>query len=135
LEIDPKALAVAKINVDKLTLSISVILSDLLAQSGRDYDVLLCNLPYVPDDFTINRAALQEPKIAIFGGPDGLELYRRLFGQIQELTKQPLYILTEALPPQHHDLAVIAQGAGYKLEQTNDFIQQFALAAKSGAQG
>jgi release factor glutamine methyltransferase len=125
LEIDPKAVEVAQTNVDKHTTIISVIESDLLAQSGKDYDVLLCNLPYVPDDHTVNKAALREPKLAIFGGPDGLGLYRKLFGQIRNLKKRPLYILTESLPPQHGSLAGIAKEHGYQLVQTDDFIQVF----------
>jgi release factor glutamine methyltransferase len=126
LEINDKALKVAKTNVVKFTLGINVICSDLLSQSKRNYDVLLCNLPYVPDDFQINPAALREPRLAIFGGPDGLDVYRRLFSQIEKMPKQPLYILTEALPPQHLQLAGIAQSAGYELQQTVDFIQVFS---------
>jgi release factor glutamine methyltransferase len=127
LEIDQQALKVAKSNVDKFTLNISLIRSDLLAQSGQDYDILLCNLPYVPDDFQINPAAMREPRLAIFGGPDGLDIYRRLFKQIRNLRKQPLYILTEALPPQQAELAAIAKSVGYDLQQADDFIQLFAV--------
>jgi release factor glutamine methyltransferase len=125
LEIDSEAAKIAKINVEKHTTRISVTESDLLAQSGKDYDLLLCNLPYVPDDHTVNQAALHEPKIAIFGGPDGLDLYRRLFQQVQKLQKRPLYILTECLPPQHGRLAAIAARHGYPLEVADDFIQVF----------
>jgi len=131
LEIDPKALKVAKINVDKFTLNIKVLETDLLAQSHQDYDILLCNLPYVPDGYQINQAAMQEPKIAIFGGPDGLDLYRKLFRQIDKLKKQPLYILTEALPPQHAVLEQIAGAAGYKLQLRDDFIQVFERTQKT----
>jgi release factor glutamine methyltransferase len=128
LEIDPKAIKVAKMNVDKFTLSISVIKSDLLDAAAKQYDVLLCNLPYVPDDFRINRAASHEPAIAIFGGADGLDLYRRLFQQINTLKNKPLYILTESLPPQHAALADIATVADYRLLKVDDFIQVFKFA-------
>jgi release factor glutamine methyltransferase len=125
LEIDENALKIAKINVDSLTTSISVILSDLLASSEQDNDVLLCNLPYVPDSHQINQAAAQEPRIAIFGGPDGLDLYRQLFDQVQKLQKLPLFLLLESLPPQHAALEQIAQKAGYQLDQEEDFIQVY----------
>lgn len=125
LEIDPKAAKIAKINVEKHTTSISVIESDLLDGSKKNYDILLCNLPYVPDGDTVNRAASREPSIAIFGGPDGLDLYRKLFLQVQTLKKQPLYILTESLPSQHDTLAITAREGGYELEQSEDFIQVF----------
>ncbi len=126
LEIDPKALAVAKINVDKFTLNVSVMHSDLLAGSSQNYDILLCNLPYVPDNFQLNPAAMREPRIAIFGGPDGLDVYRKLFNQVKNRAKKPLYILSEALPPQHGMMRSIARGAGYKEAQAEDFIQVFA---------
>ena len=129
LEIDPAAVKIAKINVDKFTLNINVIKNDLLAQSAQDYDILLCNLPYIPDDYQINQAASHEPRLAIFGGTDGLDVYRRLFEQIAKLKNQPLYILTESLPPQHATLAQLAAQAGYKLKATDDFIQQFNLAS------
>lgn len=125
LEIDSKALEVAKINVDKFTLDIKTGVSDLLANSNRGHDVLLCNLPYVPDDFQINTAATHEPRIAIFGGPDGLDLYRKLFKQLKNRANRPLYILSESLPPQHTTLAEIAKPYGYTLASENDFIQVF----------
>jgi release factor glutamine methyltransferase len=125
LEIDEKAVEVAKINVDLLTTGLATIQSDLLSETDTDFDVLLCNLPYVPDGYHINTSALHEPKIAIFGGLDGLDLYRKLFKQVQERATRPLYILSEALPPQHPALATIALTQGYQLQQTDDFIQVF----------
>jgi len=128
LEVDPDAIQVAQMNVDKFTANITLRVADLLTGLTREYGVLLCNLPYVPDDYTINRAAMHEPRLAIFGGPDGLNVYRRLFKQTQALSKQPLYILTEALPPQHARLSAIAEQSGYELSATEDFIQVFKLA-------
>jgi release factor glutamine methyltransferase len=128
LEIDPSAIEVAKINVDKFTLNISVLESDLLAQSPQNYHILLCNLPYVPDEHPINKAAEYEPVLAIFAGFDGLYQYRRLFSQAAKLASQPLYILSEAFPPQHKQLKVEAAKQGYKLRQTVDFVQLYELA-------
>jgi release factor glutamine methyltransferase len=125
LDISPEALQVAQINVDKLTSGINVIETDLLQGSGSDYDVLLCNLPYVPDDYSVNLAATHEPAMAIFGGPDGLDLYRKLFDQISRLPKQPLYILSESLPLQHAELQSIAKTQGYLLDSRDDFVQVF----------
>lgn len=125
LEIDPAAIKVAQKNVKKFTTDIKITQSDLLANTTGPYDILLCNLPYVPDNFRINPAAMNEPRTAIFGGPDGMDLYRRLFEQISTHQKKPLYILTEALPPQHEELAVIAKAVGFALTQTDDFVQVF----------
>jgi release factor glutamine methyltransferase len=129
LEVDDRAIEVAKVNVIKFTSGIPVLKADLLEGSSQDYDVLLCNLPYVPDDHTINASAMHEPKIAIFGGPDGLDLFRRLFDQVQKLPKQPLLILCESLPPQHEALKTVAEAAGYQLDAEEDFIQSFVPVA------
>jgi len=128
LEIDRKALEVAKINVDKFTIGISVIESDLLSGSLQNNDILLCNLPYVPDEYPINSAAKHEPVIALYGGQDGLDLYRQLFSQIELNKHVPLYLLIESLPSQHANLNKIADSNGYTLKRTNDFIQLFQLA-------
>ena len=125
LEIDKNAAQVAKINVDLFTLNISVIISDLLQASSSNFDILLCNLPYVPDDYQINLAVLHEPRIAIFGGPDGLDVYRRLFDQLGSRSSRPLLILTESLPTQHKVLRHIARKANYKQIDIVDFIQVF----------
>jgi release factor glutamine methyltransferase len=131
LEIDDDAIKVAEMNVDLHTTSTPVIKSDLLQESAQDYDILLCNLPYVPDTHTINAAAEHEPHIAIFGGPDGLDLYRKLYKQIKNMQKRPLFILCESLPPQHAALETIAHDAGYTLLKTDDFIQVFAASRQA----
>ena len=129
LEIDTDAIEIAKMNVIKHTTTISIIKSDLLGASSADYTVLLCNLPYVPDTYAINQAAKAEPKLAIFGGKDGLDLYRRIFKQISILRNRPLLILTESLPPQHSALQTLAWQAGYTQTDEEDFIQAFTLSS------
>lgn len=128
VDIDPQCIRVAKQNAAGLRANISIVPGDLLEPlfgMVPAADVLLCNLPYVPNDFSINTAATHEPKHAIFGGEDGLELYRQLFNQLRKLSPKPRYILTESLPPQHEELAAIAKAAGYAVQKTDDFIQLF----------
>jgi methylase of polypeptide subunit release factors len=67
-----------------------------------------------------------EPRIAIFGGKDGLDIYRRFFGQLHRFHWRPEYVLCESLPPQHNDLAEIAQKYGFKLYVSDGFIQVFS---------
>lgn len=91
----------------------------------RQNSVLLANLPYVPSSWQINPAAMREPRIAIFGGHDGLRLYERLFKQIDGLEIPPLWVLVEAMPPQHANLIKVASPYGYRLNKVNDFILVF----------
>lgn len=121
-EISPKAVQIAQNNILKMKApNCRIYKNTLLHKVKYHYDLVVANLPYVPDSHTINKAAMQEPKIAIFGGSDGLEIYRELFAQLKIL--KPKYVLTESLPFQHNALARIAKVAGYKLAKTDDFIQ------------
>ncbi len=127
-DVDISCLRVAKKNAKLLNASINFLHGNLLepfVQKPISPDILLCNLPYVPDNFQINPAAMREPRLAIFGGHDGLDIYRQLFDQIQRLSTKPAYILTESLPPQHGELTKIAQNTGYVLQYEEDFIQLF----------
>lgn len=126
IELDDAALKISTRNVDAFATHSQVLKSDLLAQASEPYDILLCNLPYVPDSYPINKAATHEPAIALFAGSDGLDLYRRLFEQIATLAQRPAYVLAESLPEQHQALTAIAAAHGYELQKTADFIQQFA---------
>ncbi len=81
-DISADALAVARLNVDKHKLQnrISLIESDLFSQVKGPYDLILCNPPYVNDH---SMAALPpeylcEPKLALAGGEDGMDLVRRI---------------------------------------------------------
>jgi release factor glutamine methyltransferase len=129
IDIDQKCLQVAKQNAKNLDADITFVHGNLLEPlNGLMLDqpiALLCNLPYVPDNFQINTAALHEPRLAIFGGPDGLDLYRTLFGQIKGRTILPRYILAESMPPQHEALTSIAKEHGYCQTNEDDFIQLF----------
>jgi release factor glutamine methyltransferase len=128
IDIDKKCLEVAYKNVDKHEVDIKLLEGNLLEPiytlTPKPY-ILLCNLPYVPNGYEINRAALNEPRIAIFGGEDGLDLYRRLLEQIMYSKYKPLYLCCESLPFQHKQLKAIAKKAGYKQHQEADFIQVF----------
>jgi len=125
-DIDAGALAVARHNQAMHELHLHTRKSDLLRRHIQKYDVVLANLPYVPDHYHINQAAAMEPKIAIFGGKDGLDIYRRFFAQLHRFPWKPRYILCESLPPQHSDLATIAKESGFRLIKTEDFIQVFS---------
>jgi release factor glutamine methyltransferase len=124
-DIDAHCLAVTKNNLALHEQHLKVYKRDLLSRPKRHYNVILANLPYVPNHWKLNSAAAREPRIAIFGGPDGLDLYRRMFHQLYRFTWKPKFVLTEALPPQHEELEKIAKAAGFELFQTDDFIQVF----------
>jgi release factor glutamine methyltransferase len=127
-DIDAACLKIAAANAKTHKTSVTFLRGDLLDPVLDEHTsplILLCNLPYVPDSFQINPAALQEPRIAIFGGPDGLDVYRKLFDQLKSRTSSSLHVLTESMPPQHIELERIASDAHLELLRTDDFVQVF----------
>ena len=82
-DISCPALAVARRNVrtHRLTRRVRVIRSDLYSKlRGKRYDLIFCNPPYVTGD-AMRRLPPEyrhEPRLALAGGVDGLDVVRRL---------------------------------------------------------
>lgn len=128
-DVDSNALKVAERNCATYDCDVMFLKGNLLKPFYLHYhpvhSVVLANLPYVPDSFHINQAAMREPERAIFGGADGLDLYREMFDQIEPLAHKPQYVLTESMPPQHELLTSIARKHNYHLHARDDFILCF----------
>jgi release factor glutamine methyltransferase len=85
-DVSPGALAVARANVTKLKLEerVFVVEGDLLAApevaANAPYDLVVSNPPYVPsgDIAGLSAEVRAEPRLALDGGADGLDLVRRL---------------------------------------------------------
>lgn len=90
-DISKEALKVAKQNArfHKVTDRIEFIQADLLEPIWHDiarYEVIVANLPYIPTEripYLDSSVKDFEPYIALNGGKDGFELYRKLFKQIK----------------------------------------------------
>lgn len=113
VDISPEALSVAIDNRDRLHLGarVAFYLGDLLEPvEGKHYDVIVANLPYVPDGE--GDADLRfEPALALFAGPDGLDAYRRFFASVPPLVKAGGLVLAEGAPPIAAGLLRLAQEA------------------------
>jgi ribosomal protein L3 glutamine methyltransferase len=85
-DLSTDALAVARINVDKQGLAERITLHQgdgLAAVTGRRYDAILCNPPYV-DDAAMRALPAEyraEPRIALAGGSDGMDFIRTLIAR------------------------------------------------------
>ncbi len=74
------ALSVARMNASRLRLQVEWWLGDLL--DAVRCEAVLANLPYVPDGEQLPpEVGVYEPRQALFGGADGLDLVRRLVAQ------------------------------------------------------
>jgi release factor glutamine methyltransferase len=90
-EVSPDALAVARENARALGLEVRFVESDLLRGIPGRVDAVLANLPYVALGSPLPpEIARYEPAAALFAGPDGLEVIRRL---VSQLARVPLVAL------------------------------------------
>lgn len=85
-DVSSDALAVAQANAGRLGVSerVSFSRSDLLTEIDGVFDAISANLPYVVAgdiDALQPEVASFEPRLALDGGPDGLDLVRRLADQ------------------------------------------------------
>jgi release factor glutamine methyltransferase len=112
-EISNDALLVARRNCDRFGVKERVRLyrGDLVAPvAKRRYDAILANLPYVPSAVVRDPdPPTFEPAIALDGGPDGLDLYRRLFPALPAMLQPGGVVLAEAAPPTMERLVQIAR--------------------------
>jgi release factor glutamine methyltransferase len=83
------ALRVAAMNGRELGAAVAWAACDLgSALKGRSFDLVVSNPPYVParDKSTLQREVRDyEPEVALYGGGDGLEVYRRLIPEAERL--------------------------------------------------
>ncbi|MCA9329688.1 hypothetical protein KDA11_03515, partial [Candidatus Saccharibacteria bacterium] len=95
-------------------------------QKLLENSIIIANLPYVPNEYRLNKAAYHEPSLAIFGGKDGLDIYRKLFEQINSM-RQADYIITECLKFQHNSLRKLAEANDYIEIARKNLIQLFTV--------
>ena len=85
IDISEDALSLARENAAQLRLSERVRFqkSDLLENVSERFDLIVANLPYISmqDRHLLAREVLHDPEVALFGGPSGDELVRKLIEQ------------------------------------------------------
>ena len=77
-ELSPGALAVARANAARLGLDVELLEGDLLDPVSGPLDAVVSNPPYVAGGDLLPRDVGHEPRAALFGGADGLDVIRRL---------------------------------------------------------
>ena len=76
-----EALELARRNMHALGVKAEIRHGDLFAAVGREsFDLIASNPPYIPrgELATLQREVQYEPRLALDGGPDGLDFYRRI---------------------------------------------------------
>ena len=80
-DISKDALEVARKNARELDVRVDIRQGDLFEAVGRQrFDVIACNPPYIPtaDLDGLQKEVRFEPQLALDGGADGLDFYRRI---------------------------------------------------------
>jgi len=97
-EISGSAMRVAKHNIKKHGMKgrIQLFSSDLLKSVPRelfeDREIIVtANLPYIPKRFAVHPSTKFEPDIALYGGDDGLDIYKRLIEQLEEIKPRVIF--------------------------------------------
>jgi len=89
-DISEEALEIARVNAARLALGGRVLFrkSDLISvYAGEHFDFVISNPPYVGEcdaDKVQKQVREFEPKVAVFSGREGMEIYRRLVPQADE---------------------------------------------------
>jgi release factor glutamine methyltransferase len=81
IDVSVDALKLARENATRLGLEVRFVHADLL--DGAEYDAVLANLPYVAAGAELGpEIVLYEPTEALFAGPEGLDVIKRLIARL-----------------------------------------------------
>lgn len=100
IDVSSRALNVAKKNVkiNKVENQITFIKSDLFNNLSKEkYDIIVSNPPYIKRNIIkrLDKEVQKEPYIALDGGIDGLDFYKRIINQAYEYLKYRGYLCLE----------------------------------------
>lgn len=121
VDLSPAALAVAKSNGERLGLAdrAEFRLGDLYAPVDGLFDAILSNPPYIPvrDMEGLSPEVKQEPEMALVGGADGLDFYRRLIDDAPRYLKEGGIVLFEVGIHQAQAVAELGKRRGFSAQR------------------
>src|SRR5262249_25040663 len=100
-DISSEALEIARANAARLGFAARIEFrsGDLLAPfAGQQFDFVVSNPPYVSEaepEKTQREVREFEPRVAVFGGPTGLEIYQRLIPQAHDSLRNGGWLVME----------------------------------------
>jgi release factor glutamine methyltransferase len=118
VDLSDKALALARVNLAGID-HVHLFQSDLLAcgELPEKFQIIVANLPYIPsgDLAGLMREVQFEPRLALDGGADGLDLVRRLIAESAGRTR---FLALEIGDGQAETTKTLCEAAGYLLNRT-----------------
>ncbi|MBZ9606382.1 peptide chain release factor N(5)-glutamine methyltransferase [Clostridium estertheticum] len=121
-DIADDALTVAKLNIERFDLAIRVNVenSDLLKapiEQNKKFEVVVSNPPYIREDIIptlMDDVKEYEPYIALSGGRDGLDFYRRITEESLQVLKKGGLLAFEIGYDQREEVSDILLKSGFK---------------------
>ena len=98
VDVSDRALEIARQNAERNGAAVEFVKSDCFsALKGRKYDMIVSNPPYISTDEMrgLMPEVTREPELALFGGADGLDFYRRISREAPEYLNEGGCLLFE----------------------------------------
>ena len=125
VDISQEALQVAVQNAELLGIRADFLKSDLYEKVTGKFDLLVSNPPYIERKVIptlMEEVREYDPYIALDGGEDGLDFYRRIIGGAQDYLKRGGQILMEIGSGQAKAVSELLREAGFKeIDVCRDF--------------
>ena len=118
VDISADALELAKENAEANEADILFIQSDLFSRIRGRFDVIVSNPPYIPtaEIDTLQREVKDyEPRLALDGGADGLDIYRRIAAEASKYLNRGGTLIMEVGAGQAADVVKMFRGNSYSM--------------------
>jgi release factor glutamine methyltransferase len=120
IDSSPGAIEIARANAERLGLDVELMIADLVV--GGPYDLVVSNPPYVRDGDWPGLApeiTLYEPEEALLGGPDGLDVIRRLVPEAVGVLKRGGMLAVEVGQGQSRAVEALFERSGLRGVETD----------------
>jgi release factor glutamine methyltransferase len=110
-DISEEALLLAKENAKNLEAEVEFYQGDMLKPlTGKKFDIIVSNPPYIPNSEKVDSLIYDnEPHIALFGGEDGLDYYREILKNADQILNDQAIIAFEHAYDKKDELTAIAK--------------------------
>jgi release factor glutamine methyltransferase len=137
VDVSEDALELARMNTARLKFDerVRTLRSDLFDKVSSEFDLIVSNLPYIPtsDLAALSREVQCDPKLALDGGADGLDLVRRFLSDAPARLAEHGVIALEVGHDQGDATAALATDAGFVQPQVLADLQgvrRFVMAVR-----
>lgn len=115
-DLSPDALDIAKSNASALHLNAVFFQGDLFSPIHGMFDLIISNPPYIPSEQCprLQEEVLCEPRMALDGGRDGLDFYRRLALESPVYLKEEGHLMLELGYEEVNEVCDLLSDAGFR---------------------